>query len=271
MARQQGGKQQPAQGPGGTAEWNSQSLEFWLTIEFRNLVPPNRRPAGMYVMPSFDSMLRWYGVIFVGQGYYRKGVFKFVIDMPRNYPNQRPVVTFLTPVFHPYVKSNRQLELSLAFPQWVPKKHFIIHVLQFIKKMFYKIDVVPDAISDNTGAAPNPEALELYRKDTIKFYHECQKCVADCENYKYSKYPRGCSIRFLPFEDREEDYLEMLDNMRKLRAEADARKEASTDKVIKPDVNYTRHVAWFVDKVRTAFSPWPSPQAKAEAKALSQE
>lgn len=243
-------------------DFTQSSLEYWLTIEFKNLVPYHRRPTGMYVMPAFNDLLKWYGVMFVQQGYYRKGIFKFVIDLPRTYPKERPVVTFLTPIFHPYVRSNGQLDLSLAFPQWVPKKHFIIHVLQFIKKMFYKIDVLHDTMPKS---APNPEALELYRKDTIEFFHRAQRCVADCEHHKYTN-PQGCSIRFLPYEDREELYEAALEHLRVQQSaaeetqkavvggsqsgEGDAKKQG--DAKNSSASSYTRHVAWFVDKVKTS-------------------
>jgi len=237
------------------ADFTQSSLEYWLTIEFKNLVPSHRRPSGMYVMPAFDNMMKWYGVIFVHQGYYRKGVFKFTIDLPRNYPNDRPQVTFLTPVYHPYVRANGQLDLSLAFPQWIPKKHFVIHVLQFMKKMFYKIDVL---FIDSPKDAPNPEALELYRKDTIKFFHAAQRCVADCEHHKFTN-PRGCSIRFMPYEDKEEDYERAMQFLHQRDAETESAKtqgaeaqEAGTEaKSLTSTV--TSHVTYFVKIVQDAW------------------
>lgn len=171
------------------AEFTQSSLEYWLMIEYKNLVPAHRRPSGVYVMPSFDNMLVWYGVIFVHHGYYRKGVFRFRIELPRHYPNVRPEVFFLGPVHHPYVRANGYLDLSLPFSQWIPKQHFIIHVLQFMKKMFYKIDVL---VIDDPQHAPNPEALELYRDSTIRFWHAAQKCVTDCAARDYT-HPPDCS------------------------------------------------------------------------------
>jgi len=238
---------------GEQADFTQSSLEYWLTIEYKNLVPHHRRPSGMYVMPAFDNMMKWFGVIFVHQGYYRKGIFKFVIDLPRNYPNERPQVTFLTPVYHPYVRGNGQLDLSLAFPSWIPKKHFVIHVLQFMKKMFYKIDVL---FIDQPKDAPNPEALEQYRTDTIKFFHSAQRCVADCEHYKFIN-PRGCSIRFLPHEDKEELYQEMLQHLHTRDAEATEQAQVAEANKANPKpvvaAAITKHVTWFVDKVRDSW------------------
>merc|ERR1719231_1561249 len=157
---------------------------------------------------------------------------------------------FLTPVYHPYVWSSGQLDLSLAFPEWIPKKHFVIHVLQFMKKMFYKIDVL---FIDQPKDAPNPEALELYRKDTIKFFHSAQRCVADCEHHKFTN-PRGCSIRFMPYEDKEELYQEMLQHLHTQDAQL-SEKAADTAQASKSapkaaSSTITKHVTWFVGKVR---------------------
>merc|ERR1711998_348956 len=91
---------------GSKAEFTQSSLEYWLMIEYKNLVPAHRRPSGVYVMPAFDNMLVWYGAIFVHHGYYRKGIFKFRIELPRHYPNVRPEVFFLDPVHHPYIRAN---------------------------------------------------------------------------------------------------------------------------------------------------------------------
>merc|ERR1712046_210239 len=82
------------------AEFTQSSLEYWLMIEYKNLVPAHRRPSGVYVMPAFGNMLVWYGVIFVHHGYYRKGIFKFRIELPRHYPNVRPEVFFIDQVHH---------------------------------------------------------------------------------------------------------------------------------------------------------------------------
>jgi len=214
-------------------------------------------------MPAFDNMMKWYGVIFVHQGYYRKGIFKFIIDLPRNYPNERPQVTFLTPVYHPYVRANGQLDLSLAFPEWIPKKHFVIHVLQFMKKMFYKIDVL---FIEAPKDAPNPEALELYRKDTIKFFHAAQRCVFDCEHYKFVN-PRGCAIRFLPYEDKEELYEDMMTHLHTQDADLAARTAKAVEAGQKPppQTGMSKHVTWFVNKVRETWRPAPAARETASA------
>jgi len=228
--------------PAANAEFTQSSLEFWLMIEYKNLVPAHRRPSGVYVMPSFDDMLVWYGVIFVHHGYYRKGVFKFRIELPRHYPNVRPEVFFLGPVHHPYVRANGHLDLSLPFPQWIPKQHFIIHVLQFMKKMFYKIDIL---VIEDPQMAPNPEALELYRDSTIRFWHAAQKCVNDCVSRELINAPAN-SIRFMDYEKNQPEYDKVLE---KILSSEEFGKEPATQPV--PAEQKPSYLSWFVGSVKS--------------------
>jgi ubiquitin-protein ligase len=59
-------------------------------------------PVGLYLTSRTDGSRGWNGVIFVHQGPYEEGVFKFRIDFPKIYST--PVVMF-TPsqVYNPYV------------------------------------------------------------------------------------------------------------------------------------------------------------------------
>jgi ubiquitin-protein ligase len=50
--------------------------------------------------------LVWHGVYFVKQGLFAGGVFKFIIEFPALYPNQKPQVRFLSPLLHPLVDPN---------------------------------------------------------------------------------------------------------------------------------------------------------------------
>jgi len=53
-------------------------------------------------------------VIFVREGYYREGIFKFEIHIPQNYPSKPPEIQFTTKIFHPLVDiSTGKLDLSV--------------------------------------------------------------------------------------------------------------------------------------------------------------
>jgi len=53
-------------------------------------------------------------VIFVREGYYKEGIFKFEIHIPQNYPSKPPEIQFTTKIFHPLVDiSSGKLDLSV--------------------------------------------------------------------------------------------------------------------------------------------------------------
>jgi ubiquitin-protein ligase len=71
-------------------------------------------PTGIYILPRFDDIKIWDGVIFIREGYYKEGIFKFEILIPQNYPSKPPEVNFITKVFHPLIDlSTGKLDLSV--------------------------------------------------------------------------------------------------------------------------------------------------------------
>ncbi|KAI8802026.1 ubiquitin-conjugating enzyme/RWD-like protein, partial [Cladochytrium replicatum] len=107
-----------------------------LLIEFKNLRNPNHSPTGLYVMPDHADFLIWHGIIFIHRGYYREGVFKFVLRIPENYPEQAPTVRFITEIYHPLVDADRFFSLEHQFPRWRAGKDYVVHVLHYLKNCF---------------------------------------------------------------------------------------------------------------------------------------
>ena len=64
----------------------------------------------------------WNGIIFIKIGLFADGCFKFNLLIPDDFPYSRPAIKFLTPVFHPQVRENGELNLAKAFPTWTPRK-----------------------------------------------------------------------------------------------------------------------------------------------------
>jgi ubiquitin-protein ligase len=62
-----------------------------------------QRLGGFYLLPDAADILVLHGVMFPRQALYGGGVFKFRINLPADYPSSPPTVTFITPVFHPFV------------------------------------------------------------------------------------------------------------------------------------------------------------------------
>ena len=59
----------------GSHSYGSYFLEYSLMAEF-NLLLKQKLP-GIYCIPSAMSSLTWYGVLFIRQGAYQEGVFRY--------------------------------------------------------------------------------------------------------------------------------------------------------------------------------------------------
>jgi len=85
-------------------EAQEQSLrDYKVTIEYKHL--KSHAPGGVYLVPSLDSLRTFHGVIFVRRGPFTNGIFKFLLELPPQYNDlhQHPKITFLSPVYNPYV------------------------------------------------------------------------------------------------------------------------------------------------------------------------
>ncbi|KAJ3116388.1 hypothetical protein HDU96_009746 [Phlyctochytrium bullatum] len=110
---------------------------YELLIEYKNLRNPNHCPPGMYIKPNPEDLFEWHGVLFIHRGYYKEGVFKFIMTIPDGYPDEGPSVRFITDMFHPLI-DNRDGHFSLRqqFPAWRPHRDFLCHVLHYVKNAF---------------------------------------------------------------------------------------------------------------------------------------
>jgi ubiquitin-protein ligase len=143
-------------------------------------------PTGVYVLPAADSLRRWYGVIFLRKGHYRGGIFKFVILIPQAYPDEGPKVHFLSEVFHPLIHPDTGLlDLSWQFPVWSSNQHYIVLLLCYIKKIFYKTEYW-EGRPPGSGASPkdapasamNPKAQSLWLKSPAEYLKMCEQTSA---------------------------------------------------------------------------------------------
>ena len=149
--------------------------------EYRQL--PLHLPSGMVVVPSFDTLLEWHGSIHIKSGYFKGGIFKFVVHIPVDYPESPPSVYFFTPVFHPLVHpESGLLDISPAFPTWRHGRDYIVLVLSYLKKVFYKKDL-------NTYATSMSKSI---------FSAKCEECVAESLRLIYVSHPDS-PIQFSPW------------------------------------------------------------------------
>ncbi|KAG2205818.1 hypothetical protein INT47_004001 [Mucor saturninus] len=173
--------------------------KYELMTEFINLKNPNHCPLGIYIMPSSENLNVWYGVLFVHQGYYRSGAFKFRVAIPESYPEYPPAVTFMSDMFHPLVDGGGNLSISQQFPTWRPYEDYIFHVLHYIKNIFKK--AVLDRLVDKH--CHNKEAYRLYRTDTNIFGKLAQQCaqLSITESYLFDHFPDDNMIKFSPISE----------------------------------------------------------------------
>ncbi len=150
------------------------SLLKVLLEEYRHLL--QHLPTGMLVAPSFHTLLEWHGSIHIMDGFYKGGVFKFVINIPVDYPASGPTVYFFNAVFHPLVDPQTgKLDISIAFPTWKPGRDYIVLVLAFIKKIFFKREL-------NSFLTSLPRA---------EFERSCDDCVAESLRLVYVCHPNS--------------------------------------------------------------------------------
>jgi ubiquitin-protein ligase len=164
-----------------TTIWNEQNRDSLLTVlldEYRHV--SRNIPSGMIVVPSFHTLLEWHGVLFIDQGWYKGGVFKFVIHIPVDYPESAPSVYFFNRVFHPLVDDKTgKLDLSPAFPSWKSGRDYIVLVLSYVKKLFYKKEL-------------NTYAAAMLKEDFLSY---CNECVDESLRLIYVCHP-NCPFPF---------------------------------------------------------------------------
>jgi len=131
----------------------------------------------------------WHGVLFVRQKLYKNGIFKFVLEIPLNYPGVCPSVKFISKVFHPQVdESDGTLNLKLEFPTWNDHLH-LYHVLIYLKKIFYCVSTVDPL---------NRLAADLYCSNMDLFQDKVSLCVKESISNIYINAENN-SLKFTPW------------------------------------------------------------------------
>ncbi|CAL7949440.1 unnamed protein product [Xylocopa violacea] len=151
--------------------------EYNILSEYNMLCSQDLK--GIYVIPSAQNSLLWFGVQFVRQGMYQGGIFRFTITLPQNFPDGGcPQVIFQTPVFHPLIDpESGELCTLWGFPEW-RKSNRIWQLIQFITKIFTKVDIKMNPI--------NQEASNLLEKNFEVFRDRVKKCVRESLNRVYT-------------------------------------------------------------------------------------
>lgn len=216
--------------------YHKQLRDYSLLMEYKKLKA--LAPAGVYVLPSTENLREWHGVIFLRKSYYRNGVFKFVISIPESYPEEGPRVFFVSKVFNPMISPDSgELDLSAQFPIWNPNQHYIVLVLAYIKKIFYKYEywLLPPS-----QMPFNPQALALWTKNKDAFMVECERCSQLSVNRATQNEEELC----LRMTDPKPTHVEVLKRIMASSNEGGKGEEG------KGGGEDPRFISWFLDGVR---------------------
>lgn len=91
---------------------------------------------------------------------YEDGIFKVRVELPSNFPNERPYLYFITKMFHPNIRQRDGLvSLNLMY-DWVPTRT--------IEEVFFGFMEVMDNPRVGTGHGEEPQ--QLLAKDRDLFF-----------------------------------------------------------------------------------------------------
>mmetsp|Transcript_3685 Transcript_3685/g.6460 ORF Transcript_3685/g.6460 Transcript_3685/m.6460 type:complete len:238 (+) Transcript_3685:198-911(+) len=173
-------------------EYRSNELrDYSLIEEYRKL--KMQAPKSVYMLPALEDLRVYFGVIFLEAGFYKGGIFKFRLDLPKEYPadNAKPAVTFLHPVFHPLVNPRtHELDLSQKFPVWKQRKHNLTELLKYIRQIFFLFE--KDSHHPNP---PNRNAALQFARDKQEYQTKVARFIKESKRLLYNPDP-GSSLRF---------------------------------------------------------------------------
>lgn len=164
---------------------------------------------GIYVTPSAQDPLEWYGLLIVRAGIFIGGMFRFTLTLQSDFPDstQMPAVHFDDNLFHPLINPKTNLtDLSRFFPSgWQRDRNHVYQVLTATQSMFFRCRV-------DTAQAVNPEAAILLAENPTKFKQMARDAVRRSRTQIYdpptSEDPN--SIRFTPWNHEMEPLREYL-------------------------------------------------------------
>lgn len=195
-----------------TVEREHAMRDYKLTLEYKNL--KQHCPGGVTIIPSYDDIRLFHGVIFVRRGAFTNGIFKFTLRCPTNYneAGTHPQVKFASYVYNPHVHPETgELDIRSAYPEWNPSKHFLVTVVTYLKRIFYVKDYKNMSVEEQ-AKIPNQEALHLFQSDPESYRRRVQGCVEESQRSVYLNDP-GCTLNFT----KEEGSHEVLRSMLKER------------------------------------------------------
>ncbi|KAH6596930.1 hypothetical protein BASA61_003311 [Batrachochytrium salamandrivorans] len=184
------------------------NVDSCLVLEYAAL--RSLAPTGVYVLPVSGAPTLWQGVIFVDEGVFQDGVFRFVVDAGEMYPTTLPTLRFTTTLFHPLVDPfTGELDLRSMFPDGACLPMSMVLILRYMKQVLVsgvgslrlcaKTDHTEDVTLLDTPPLPrNLEAYRLLNSDYPAFLLRARKSVETSIRYIYEE--PDSQIQFYPWD-----------------------------------------------------------------------
>ncbi|CDU24070.1 uncharacterized protein SPSC_02699 [Sporisorium scitamineum] len=147
-----------------------------ISFQYAQLCLPSNCPTGIYVQLDDDDTHLWHSVIFVQNGPFSGGIFRFDIVFPPSYPSATPQVFFPPTLLHPLVDPDTgRLLLSSRFPgAWKPRTDFVSHILDYVQSVFQE-----DTLESlGQGIVANGEVYRMFRTHRTLFNKLALQSVA---------------------------------------------------------------------------------------------
>jgi ubiquitin-protein ligase len=139
-----------------------------ILMELKNL--NNLKCKNIYILQSND-IYKWLGVIFVREGYYKGGIFKFNVIFSEE-RTRNPVIQFITHIYHPLVNKygyfNPIYNENIDIKHSVSKLLFVLNDTLSNEKTFYEFK--EEKIS-------NKHSWDSFRNNLDFFKHIVSDCV----------------------------------------------------------------------------------------------
>lgn len=137
------------------------------------------------VEPEEDNFLKW-NFLMIGppETFYEGGIFKGILEFPKEYPNRAPVLSFVTSMYHPNIYKDGKVCISIlheGVDQWgeesVTERWNPSHSVNTVMMSIVSMLGYP-----NFNSPANVDASKEWRDDINSYKKKIYKIVSDTQN-----------------------------------------------------------------------------------------